>query len=229
MLLLTARFKQSSYTGSLRENPFDGGKEEFGLEINLNVPVYCDTEACGHSRYIIIHPGTQIATHFVVATDTKFDPQELVIPLDWIQSSDAHKIVLSHKKEEVLKATPLRDIHYLIVWDPTSGMAPGGFILWPYAIVDQEHTRLNVPQGEVLVDRGAEVMTSDGKTIGRVDEFILNPENEKITHMLLREGHLWSHKEFSIPVRSIQKIESGKVYLSLDSKAISEMQPLPVR
>ncbi len=46
-----------------------------------------------------------------------------------------------------------------------------------------------IPPGELAVRRGARVETTDGHA-GRVDEFLVNPADGYITHLVLREGHL---------------------------------------
>jgi hypothetical protein len=48
-----------------------------------------------------------------------------------------------------------------------------------------EHT----PAGEIAIRRKAGIEASDGPA-GRVGEFLTNPENERISHIVMREGHL---------------------------------------
>ena len=54
--------------------------------------------------------------------------------------------------------------------------------------------REHIPAGELAVRQGARVKSTDGQ-VGRVDEFMVDPASRRITHLVLREGHLWSQKD----------------------------------
>ena len=54
--------------------------------------------------------------------------------------------------------------------------------------VPEEH--LQIPPGELGVTRGTRVEATDG-FVGHVDELVVNPKNNRITHLVMREGHLW--------------------------------------
>jgi hypothetical protein len=78
-------------------------------------------------------------------------------------------------------------------------------MMWPYSApagayvtVEKEH----IPAGELSIRRGARVNAVDGP-IGLVDEFLINPDNDQITHLVMREGHLWGQKDVTIPVGQI--------------------------
>ena len=50
---------------------------------------------------------------------------------------------------------------------------------------------------------GASVEATDGQ-VGRVQEFVIDPQNNRVTHLVLHEGHLWGKKDVTIPLdRSI--------------------------
>ncbi len=80
----------------------------------------------------------------------------------------------------------------------------GSYFYTPYVIPDRtiyepvEH--LQIPPGELAVRRGTHVEATDG-FVGRVDEFVVNPENSHITHLVMREGHLWGQKDVIISER----------------------------
>ena len=61
-------------------------------------------------------------------------------------------------------------------------------------------------------------MATDGH-VGEVDEFIVDPADRHITHLILRKGHFWGHKDVSIPVDQIDRIEADTIYLKLDKHA----------
>ncbi len=103
---------------------------------------------------------------------------------------------------------------------------------WPYVVsehmerVPVEH--LQIPPGELAVRRGIRVKATDGD-VGRVDEFVVNSENGHITHLVMREGHLWGQKDVIIPVSAIDKTEVDTVFLNLDRRQIESLPTFPVR
>ena len=85
-----------------------------------------------------------------------------------------------------------------------------------------------IPPGELAVRRGARVEATDGHA-GRVDEFLVNPEDGYITHLVLREGHLWGQKEVTVPVSQIDHIEDNAVHLKLDKHSVEVLPSIPIR
>jgi hypothetical protein len=85
-----------------------------------------------------------------------------------------------------------------------------------------------IPADELAVRRGARVEVTDGR-VGHVDEFLLDPANDHITHPILREGHLWGQKNVSIPVSEIERIKEDRVHLKLDRGEIAALPAIPVR
>jgi sporulation protein YlmC with PRC-barrel domain len=84
------------------------------------------------------------------------------------------------------------------------------------------------PAGELAVRQGARVEATDGR-VGRVDEFLMDPQNDHITHLVLREGHLWGQKEVTIPVSEIERIEEDVVHLKIDKRKIEALPAVPVQ
>jgi sporulation protein YlmC with PRC-barrel domain len=65
--------------------------------------------------------------------------------------------------------------------------------------------------------------------VGKVDEFLVNPENSHITHLILRRGHLWGKRDVSVPLDQIDSIDDDVVYLKLDKAAVGELPAIPVK
>jgi len=103
-------------------------------------------------------------------------------------------------------------------------------MMWPYYVPlaayttpEQEH----IPAGELAIRRGAAVEASDGHA-GHVDEFLINPINDHISHLVLREGHLWGRKDVTIPVSQIDHFADNTVYLKLSKQEIETLPSIPV-
>ena len=84
-----------------------------------------------------------------------------------------------------------------------------------------------IPPGEMAVRRGTHVEATDGY-VGRVDEFVVNPENGYISHLVMREGHLWGQKDVIIPLSAIGDTRDDTVFLKLDKHQIESLPTFPV-
>ena len=89
-----------------------------------------------------------------------------------------------------------------------------------------EHER--IPPGELAVHRGAQVEAKDGP-VGQVDEFLVDPATGHITHLVMREGHLWGTKDVAIPVSQIGRLEEDTVHVKLDKAGIEALPVIPIR
>ncbi len=85
-----------------------------------------------------------------------------------------------------------------------------------------------MPPGELAVYRGMDVSTAEGK-VGQVDELVVDPDSGEITHLLMREGHLWGKKDVAVPVSAIDTVEADEVYLNIDKEAVGALPAVPVR
>ena len=80
-----------------------------------------------------------------------------------------------------------------------------------------------VPLSEADADRGDPVHALDGE-IGRVQGLLVDPDDHRVTHVLLEEGHLWGRKKVSIPVSAVTGVENG-IQLSLTKKQVEDLPP----
>ena len=78
--------------------------------------------------------------------------------------------------------------------------------------------------GETEVYRHQSVQAVDGE-IGQVEGFMVNPADEKVTHILLEEGHLWGRKQVAIPVSAVASIEDG-IRLNITMRQVEDLPPL---
>jgi sporulation protein YlmC with PRC-barrel domain len=78
-----------------------------------------------------------------------------------------------------------------------------------------------VPLGEADVQRGESVHALDGE-IGKVQGFVVDPDDNHITHVLLQEGHLWGRKEVSIPISAVIGVDAG-IRLNITKKQVEDL------
>jgi hypothetical protein len=91
-------------------------------------------------------------------------------------------------------------------------------------IIQEEH----IPLGELAVHRGMHVDATDGR-VGLVDELVVDPDCEVITHVLLRKGHLWGAEDVAVPIAAIDGIYDDSVRLTLDKHAVKELPAVSIK
>jgi sporulation protein YlmC with PRC-barrel domain len=201
------------------------------MDIPINVDVLCAGKECGRSTYLVINPVNERITHLVVAEKT-FPNIERLVPVDKILASSPNSIQLRCSQSDLSNMDTFEETDFIEAGRLESSLPYGvPYEVWPYAMYDAapmplEHER--IPAGEVAIRRGTPVRARDGQ-VGKVDEFLVDPENDTITHLVLREGHLWGKKDVTIPVSEIDKIADDAVYLKLDKQAIESLPTVPIR
>ena len=80
-----------------------------------------------------------------------------------------------------------------------------------------------IPVGEEEVGPGDRVHAIDGE-IGRVQGFLVNPGDDRVTHVLLQEGHLWGRKEVAIPISAVTAVDS-EIRLNLTKEQVGDLPP----
>jgi sporulation protein YlmC with PRC-barrel domain len=197
------------------------------MDIPVNAEVHCADGPCGRSTYIILNPMTRRVTHLVVK-EKRFPHTEYLVPIDYVVEATSQLIRLRCARHELVTFEAFIEAEFVSSNFPEYAGDP--YMTWPYVIPEAEtlpveHER--IPPGELAIRRGARVEATDGHA-GRVDEFLVDPTNGYITHLVLREGHLWGQKDVTIPVSQIDHIEEDSVYLKLDKHSIEMLPTIPV-
>lgn len=208
------------------------------MDIPLNAEVKCADGSNGRSVCIIINPIQKEVTHVVIETKGLVGV-EYMVPVDRISSSTPHQIQLNCTREEMAEMEPFVRSQFIGPEDyedpyyhQTAFELEGDEnLLWPYTAHEDFGMYFDteqIPHDELGIHRGARVEATDGQ-IGHVGEFIINPENNHITHLVLRKGHLWGQKDVTIPVSEIDRIVDDVVYIKLPMKQVQEMPSVPVK
>lgn len=205
------------------------------MDIPLDVEVRCSDGACGKSTAIIVEPNTEKVTHLVV----RVEGSQYLVPVEAIADSNPDHIQLRWSREELAAAPPFEKAVFAGE-DLGAYAAPGmmgASIAWPYGS-DSEYMLEaaaaayvpveQIPEGERAIHRGAYVEATDGG-VGQVEELLIDPASGKITHLVLRKGHLWGKRDITIPLDQIDHVEDDVVYLKLSKQAVGELPSVPVR
>jgi sporulation protein YlmC with PRC-barrel domain len=206
------------------------------MEIPLNAQVECTDGVCGRSVDVLINPVIDQVTDLVVKEDASPNT-EYIVPVDFVTETITDTIRLSCSKAELEKMDPFIKTKFIAetVPDVRSGYSsvPGfGSIYYlpyitPNMTVYEPKESQQIPPGELAVRRGTRVEATDG-FVGKVDEFVINPENGHITHLVMREGHLWGKKDVIIPLSAMGETRQDTVFLKIDKTQIESLPTFPV-
>jgi hypothetical protein len=194
----------------------------------------CTDGHCGEVRRLIFDPATETVTHLVIQPGLRKEAGRLV-PVRLVESTDGEIRLrctraefdrLDHAEERDLVTGPEPP-----QFQPTgigpgvgaglgvgwgAGPEPGA---WRYSTILEDV----VPMGEDQVSPGDRVHATDGE-IGRVRGFLVGPD-DRVTHVLLREGHAWGRKEVAIPITAVTGAKDG-IRLNLTKEQVGELPPV---
>jgi sporulation protein YlmC with PRC-barrel domain len=212
-------------------------------DIPLNVDVTCIDGKCGKSSHVIINPLNQAITHIVVQNEDFPESRKRLVTLDKAIATTPKSIQLNCTKEELAAMEKFTETHYIntnTAEYESFGFLPehmldefDPFLMWPYVYYEDSMYSIPledecIPTGEMAVRRGAEVEATDGY-VGRVEEFVIDPSDGHITHLVLREGHLWNKKELTLPLSAIARMDEDYIYLKLDKKTVKSLPAVPIK
>jgi sporulation protein YlmC with PRC-barrel domain len=207
------------------------------MEIPLNAQVECTDGVCGRSVYVLINPIIDQVTHLIVKEDSSPNT-EYIVPVDWVAETITDTIRLRCSKTELEKMDPFIKTTFIEEKVPDRNYGYGGgyygmgsYFYLPYVTPDitvqVPVENRHIPPSELAVSRGTRVEATDGY-VGKVDEFVVNPENGHITHMVMREGHLWGKNDVTIPLSVIGDTGEDTVFLKIDKHQIESLSTFPV-
>jgi len=213
-------------------NSYD--KEE-DMEIPLKAQVECKDGLCGRCEYVLIDPLSDQVTSLVVR-ETASPNTEYIVPVEMVSATIADTIRLRCSKAKLEKMRPFVKTTFVEakvpMMSPGYGGGLGTYYYMPFVTaemtmqVSEDH--LQIPPGELGVTRGTRVEATDGY-VGHVDEFVVNPKNNRITHLVMREGHLWGQKDVIIPLSAMGETRADTVFLKLNKHQIESLPTFPVQ
>ncbi len=205
------------------------------MDISIQAAVQCVDGPQGHVECIIVDPTTQKITHIVVREGGLLG-EAVMIPIEVVTESSPSTLHVRLTIKQLQGMQVYVEENYVLkTYGPAVisgyGFYPmGGVIYWPYARADEKdyiHVESTIPKGQLALHRSDEVQATDG-AVGHIDEFLVDPRNDAITHFVLREGHLLDKKHVTIPVSQVASMADGVVHLKLDKQQIDALPSLRV-
>ncbi len=193
------------------------------MEFPIEASVHCADGPGGKSMSIIVDPATEQVVSIAVR-DADRPHAAYLVPVERVTKVTAKSIELNCTRAELEAMAPFIETEYLMV--PTTNY---GDDLYSYAgpeTVAVEHPL--VPKGTLAVNRGMTVEARDG-FIGTVDELVVDKNSGRVTHLVLKKGHVWGQADVTLAVTQIERVAGGVVYLKLDKAAIEAMPIVQAR
>ncbi len=203
------------------------------MEIPIDAEVNCADGPCGDTTCVIVDPIREQITH-VVVRENRGDYTEHLVPIGEVAEATVHHVRLRCTQAELAALPSFTKRQFKRVPMPFLGYPAERYLVWPYVLPDGDGMALMptrnelIPDHELALHRGSWVVATDGH-IGEVDEFIVDPADGHITHLILRKGHFWGHQDVSIPVDQIDRMEADTIYLKLDKHTIGQLPPIALR
>lgn len=204
------------------------------LRLTFGAPVLCEDGAAGNVTRILLNPVSLTVTHLAVVSEAH--PRGVLAPVRDV-TTDGDSVTLpctlaqlaTFESATAARILPSPDeaAGYQVSSYPRPGSVGGSLgragLMSSGELNDRRVQWVDhAPNGEV--DLGGALQASDG-LIGQV-RGLLSDLEQRITHILLAEGHLWSRKVASIPTSAVTSIEDGVPRLSLSRSDVHQLLTL---
>ena len=185
-------------------------------EFTLGARASCPNGFCGVVSGTIVDPATRTITHLVIEPENETVAR--LVPLDLVEGT-ADDVRLRCPLDEFGRLDPAEKV-LGDTWSGAGDYSSRGLGQGRRRPLVVEQA---VPLGETEVERHQSVHAVDGE-IGQVEGFMVNPADDKVTYIVLREGHLWGHKQVAIPVSAVASIDDG-IRLNITKQQVENLPP----
>jgi len=189
-------------------------------QFTIGARASCTDGHCGEVRRLIVDPATETVTHLVIQPGHRQEAGRLV-PVHLVETTDGEiRLRCTRAEFDQLDHSAERDMvagagsPEIVERGSLSGAALRGATVLEDVI----------PVGEKEVGPGEQVHALDGE-IGQVQGFLVNPGDDRVTHVLLLEGHLWGRKKVAIPMSAVTGVDAG-IRLNLTKEQVGELPPV---
>jgi hypothetical protein len=209
-------------------------------EYTLGAAASCTDGSCGVVSRTILDPAAGTVTHLVIVPRHHHAEGRLV-PVDLVEAA-AGQIRLRCSLAEFARLDPAEEVEVadggygggygqaaaVQGYGDVGGLGVGGSATGMGIGMGLGHgtpviVSHAVPLGETEVERHESVHCVDGE-IGQVEGFIVSEADQRVTHVLLKEGHLWGRRQVAIPVSAVASVDAG-IRLNITKKQVEDLPP----
>ena len=212
------------------------------VEFEMGAKASCSDGSCGEVRRAILDPASRTVTHLVI--EPRHDQAKgRLVPLELVDATGP-EIRLHCTLAEFERLEPSEEVELAEGMDygggygqaeavqgygNVGGMGVGGSVSGMGIGMGLGHRTPTVvshavPLGETEVERHEHVHAIDGE-IGQVEGFVVNSADHAVTHVLLKEGHMWGRKKVAIPVSAVASVDAG-IRLNITKKQVEDLPPV---
>lgn len=199
------------------------------MDIILNADVRCTNGEGGQAEALVLNPTTNVASHLVVEVKG-LGRHQVLLPLSLVAESSAKHIAAHCTRADLAQMAPFlktvrledqgldaMDAQALFGAEQQSGVAFQDFSFAGAGSSEMVEVEA-IPEAEIVVRHGIPVEATDGKA-GELDGFTLDPQSGQITHLVLREGHLFK-KDVTVVLDQIDRIGETAIHLNIAKAAV---------
>jgi hypothetical protein len=193
-------------------------------EYIMGTAARCSDGSCGMVRRTILDPATRAVTHLVIAP-RHHSAQGRLVPVDLVETTSG-EIRLNCTLAEFARFDPAEEVDLVddvgtpSIGVPVIGLGTDAGLGYANPVI-ATHA---VPLGETEIERHESVHCVDGE-IGQVQGFITSPADHQVTHVLLKEGHLWGRRQVAIPVSAVASVDDG-IRLKITKQEVEDLPPV---
>ena len=83
-------------------------------------------------------------------------------------------------------------------------------------------TTQNIPEGTIALEEGARVFSADDKEVGNIEQLIVDPQDNRVTHFVVDAGFFFKEHKL-IPVLWIATLGEKQIRLSGSSSTLERL------
>ena len=211
----------------------------------LGADVCCADGACGRLSSLVVSPGDDVVTHLVVEQARRQAPGRLV-PLGLVDNEppdgsrgpirlgctmsefgtlDPAEATYVYPDTEEYQVRPGSSTASGPDYAPPGVMGAPGLPSQPGS--EQEFTVNIIPDqlpGEAEVAAGQHAHATD-RNVGHVQGIAVDPDTGRVTSVLLRTGHLLSHKAVLVPRSAVAEVSADGFHLNITAQQVHDLPP----
>jgi sporulation protein YlmC with PRC-barrel domain len=199
------------------------------ITLVLGSEAVCRDGYRGEVRAVVLEPADGTVTHLVVEPEGRSGLARLV-PLDLAEvTRDGTLLSCTEAEFRDLEAAEQTLAEFTLAYQAPVQLLPpgwrgaGGPVTPGGAIprIPEKETVDVIPPGEVEEHRGGRVHATDGD-IGQVRGLLIDPVSRRVTHVLVREGHLLGRRDVAVPFGTVTAFDDG-IRLSITRQQVRDL------